>query len=380
MEATSQVILRNASRLPQSALLVIDAPRDSLGETLARPLQGPGRTVRLSTQDFADFRWFQAAGAAVDFETVPTLSGADQAVILHLPREKERLGFVLHALAAQLRTMESRIAPAARARLWLVGENRAGIKSAARHLQQRFARVSVLDQARHCGLFEASGPQPVEPFRLDDYVREWRVPHADREVRLCTLPGVFAHGRLDRGTALLLDVLERLRPRGKVLDFACGSGVVGLALLAAAPGELHLTLLDASALAIESSRRSLAASGLDPAAAVLLPSDGLSELPPDSAGQFDWIVSNPPFHRGVRNDLDVAARFFNAAGTFLRETGKMVVVFNRHLPYPQWLHGAFGSVERLAEGGEFMVIGASRPGNNTSRHAASRTRKGTRGT
>jgi 16S rRNA (guanine1207-N2)-methyltransferase len=192
-------------------------------------------------------------------------------VILQLPREKDRLVFLLHAVAAQIRATEAHIAPAARARLWLVGENRAGIKSAARYLQQNFAQVSVLDQARHCGLFEASAPQPSEVFRLDDYVREWRVRHAGREICLCTLPGVFAHGRLDRGTALLLDVLERLRPRGKVLDFACGSGVVGLALLAAAAGELRLTLLDASALAIESARRSLAASGLDPASAALLP-------------------------------------------------------------------------------------------------------------
>jgi 16S rRNA (guanine1207-N2)-methyltransferase len=184
---------------------------------------------------------------------------------------------------------------------------------------------------------------------------------------------VFAHGRLDRGTALLLDVLEPLRPRGRVLDFACGSGVVGLALLAAAAGDLRLTLLDASALAIESCRRSLAASGLDPAAVTLLPSDGLAELPAGTAGQFDWIVSNPPFHRGVRNDLDVAAVFFRTAGAFLRETGKMVVVFNRHLPYPQWLQETFGRVERVAENGEFAVIEASRPNGSTTRSMVRRS-------
>jgi 16S rRNA (guanine1207-N2)-methyltransferase len=117
----------------------------------------------------------------------------------------------------------------------------------------------------------------------------------------------------------------------------------------------------------------------------------LSELSSVEVDRFDWIVSNPPFHRGVRNDFDVAAAFFREAGTFLRETGRMVVVFNRHLPYPQWLQGAFGSVERLAESGEYTVIEAGRPAHdmgrkavrsparNSPRSLARGTGKGTRG-
>jgi 16S rRNA (guanine1207-N2)-methyltransferase len=309
---------------------------------------------------------------------VPVLSGAEETVILHLPREKDRLALLLHAVAAQMPAVDARAAAGAGARLWLVGENRAGVRSAARHLQRYFARITALDKARHCGLFEACGPTPGAPFQLDDYACAWRARHAGREIHLRTLPGVFAHGRLDRGTALLLDVLERLQPRGRVLDFACGSGVIGLALQAAAADKLSLTLLDASALAIESCRRSLAASGMDPAAVTLLPSDGLAELPAATVGQFDWIVSNPPFHRGVRSDLDVAAAFFRAAGTFLRETGKMVVVFNRHLPYPGWLQDVFGRVERLAESGEFAVLEASRPNCSADRGKVRRTGKGTR--
>lgn len=363
MEATSQVILRNAARLPPGPLLLIDPPRDPLGNalgnllgrTLTGQLQAPHRGVRLSTQDFGSFRWFTAGGAPVAFEAVPVLAGDEQTVILHLPREKERLTMTLHAVAAQM----GRSAVAGQ-RLWLVGENRAGIKSARRYLQQHFGQTTVLDRARHCGLFEAAGPIPGVPFLLDDHVREWGVSHAGREIRLRTLPGVFAHGRLDRGTALLLEGLAGLRPRGRVLDFACGSGVVGLALLAAAAGDLRLTLLDASALALESARRSLAASELDPRAVTLLASDGLSEFEAIAPTPFDWIVSNPPFHRGVRNDLAVAAEFFRRAGPLLAETGRMVIVFNRHLPYAQWLQRAFPDIERLAESGEYTVIRAGR--------------------
>jgi 16S rRNA (guanine1207-N2)-methyltransferase len=356
VETTSQLILRNEARLPRGAVVLIDAPRDGL----LRQLQSRERAVRVSTHDFGNFRWFRAGGAAAAYEAVPTLAGDEQTIILHLPREKERLKMLLHAVAAQMNPAPLIDADTdAGARLWLIGENRAGIKSAGRYLQRAFERVATLDKARHCGLLEAAGPVPGLPFNVDDYARDWSVNHGGHEIHLRTLPGVFAHGRLDRGTALLLEALQGLHPSGRVLDFACGSGIVGLALLAAAECDLRPTLLDNSALAIESAQRSLTASGLDAQAVTLLPSDGLCEL--GAGARFDWIVSNPPFHRGVRNDLDVAAEFFRHAGSFLAEQGKMVVVFNRHLPYAPWLQSAFQAVERLAESGEFTVMRLGRP-------------------
>ena len=279
------------------------------------------------------------------FEAVPTLHGNERWVVLFLPREKQRLAMLLHALADAM-------APGST--LWLVGENKGGIKSAPRHLRKFFDRVTALDNARHCGLLEACGPTPEQPFTLAQYLTAWSTHYAGREIALRSLPGVFAHGRLDPGTAMLLEVLERLRPQGRILDFACGSGVVGIALLAAAEHS-SLTLLDSSALAIESSRQSLEANRLR---AQLLPSDGLAELAAASPAPYDWIVSNPPFHRGVASDLDVAADFFRCAGTFLTENGKIVIVFNRHLPYSRWLHQRFDAVERLAENDEYVVIQA----------------------
>jgi len=339
MEAVSQVILRNESRLSQGPLLLVNPPRDPLAQRLGRA----GRSVRCTTQDFGDLRWLQAAGLPTEFATVPDVAGAEQTIILFVPREKDRLGMLLHAIAGRMDP---------EARLWLVGENRAGIKSSSRHLRERFARVNALDKARHCGLFEAAGPNPGQPFDLDDYVTEWSIAFAGREIQLRSLPGVFAHGRLDRGTELLLEALEPLQPKGRVLDFACGCGVIGLAVLAAAPGTA-LTLLDSSAAAIESSRRSALANGL---AATVLPSDGLDELQAGDGDRYDWIISNPPFHRGVANDLDIAADFFRRAGTLLAENGRMIVVFNRHLPYFQWLQQLFGRVDVLAKGGQYAVV------------------------
>lgn len=340
MERTSQVILRNESRLPPGGLLMVNPPRDSL----FRQLGTSGRMVHISSQDYGDFRWLNASGASAAFEVVPAELAASQTVLLHLPREKDRLAMLLHSISSWL-PPESR--------LWLVGENLAGIKSAGKHLSQYFHTVNRLDNARHCGLYEATGPIRVTPFERADYEQPWEVQYGGKTIRMRSLPGVFAHGRLDPGSELLLHTLERLKPSGTVLDFACGSGVIGCVIRSAEAGA-YLTLLDVSALAIESSRQSLAQNGLTGA---LLPSDGLSKL----EGRYDWIISNPPFHRGVSNNLEIARRFFGEAGTFLTNRGRIVIVCNRHLPYNGWLKNHFEQVEQLDKNKAFMIIQASKP-------------------
>ena len=168
---------------------------------------------------------------------------------------------------------------------------------------------------------------------------------------MISLPGTFAHGSLDKGSELLLDTAAELKPSGRVLDFACGNGVIGLSLLSLDP-TLDMTMLDTSALALESARLSLRCNGRE---ATLVASDGLSEL----NGQFNWIISNPPFHRGVENELDIAHKFFSEAGHFMQKTGRILLVCNHHLPYPAWLQADFTHVETIKANRAFKVILAS---------------------
>jgi 16S rRNA (guanine1207-N2)-methyltransferase len=340
VERSSQVILRSGARLPPGPLLLVNPPRDSL----YRQLQTEQRSVQVSTQDFGDYCWLSDSGGNASFDMLPAAGESFRAVILHLPREKERLVMMLHAVSSWM---------SADARLWLVGENRAGIKSARRYLEQFFRIVVKMDSARHCVLLESSESKNERPFNLSEYAAAWQVDFAGQAINIVSLPGVFAHGRLDQGSRLLLNTLATLRPAGKILDLACGSGVIGCSLLAAS-ASAELTLLDVSALALEASTQSLSLNGLD---AALLPSDGLAQL----TGHYDWIISNPPFHRGVESNLEIAARFFREAGTFLTENGRIVIVCNRHLPYASWLRNYFGQVEQLDANDEYMIIQAVKP-------------------
>jgi 16S rRNA (guanine1207-N2)-methyltransferase len=338
MERISQIILRNADRIGSGKTLLINPPRDACFSRLAET----GRAVGVFTQDFGDVNWLQASGAEASFGIIPPTDQALENIILVQPRERERLLMMLHALGAGMQ---------AGAKLWLAGENRSGIKSSAKRLSLHFDTVTKVDNARHCTLFKASQPRLAQPFRLADYEKHWTVSAGEREIDLISLPGTFAHGNLDQGTSLLLQTLEELAPAGRVLDFACGSGAIGLALLSR-DGALELTMLDISALAIESTRRSLRANDRE---ATVQASDGLAEL----QGRYDWIISNPPFHRGIENDLEIARKFFGDARNYLEKTGKMLLVCNHHLPYPAWLRADFTHVKTIKTNRAFKVILAS---------------------
>ena len=339
LENTSQLLLRNRDALPRTPTEIWNPRPDGLFRELLSD-RGP---IVFSSDRYSVCHSLRSAGADVHFEAWTPPQRQPDNIILVLPREKERLDMRLHEAATRLQEG---------GKLFLVGENRAGIKSSPRLVARHFDNVVKRDSARHCSLFEATGPSTGDSFQAGAYERRWTFGFQQRTLEVSTLPGVFAHGRLDAGTELLLSSLPKARPSGRILDFACGAGVIGLAILATSkPAQVDVTLLDDSALALESARRSLELNGLQ---ARVLPSDGLSEV----TGRFDWIVTNPPFHQGVKNDLDVARAFFRRAGTFLTEKGRILVVFNRHLPYESWLRESFNNVECLARNRVFSVMSA----------------------
>jgi len=340
MERVSQLILRNQESFRTGQILLVNPPRDTC---FARLTEGE-RKVSIFSQDFGDYSWLKSSGADAEFGLFPALASTTQDIVLILPRERARLDMMLHALASSM---------APKSLVWLAGENRSGIKSSAKRLNPHFQSVSRIDNARHCTLFKACNASPTDPFDLESYKKSWSLAFSGKEFTIISLPGTFAHGKLDKGTSLLLDFLDELKPSGSILDFACGNSVIGLSLLSLRPDTV-LTMLDVSALALESTRRSLAANDME---ATVLASDGLSGL----KGRFDWIISNPPFHRGIRNDLEIARSFFADAGNFLTKTGKILLVCNHHLPYTAWLKEYFTRVEVVRNNREFKVIQASGP-------------------
>ena len=349
MVPTSQIAWRNRQRLERAKrLLLIGPDADELPSSLIRC----GHEVEVLSLSHGVHCRLSAAGCPSQFSLQPASPDSYDGVIVFQPREKALLALLLVLGASQLRP---------NAPLWLAGENRAGIKSAGSSLGSLFREWRKLDSARHCTLFEALGPTSEAPFAIQTFLKKWPLVVSGNSLTICGLPGVFAQGRVDAGTKLLIDTLleqgSRLKFGGRVLDFACGPGTIGLGL-AAAGFEISLTLLDDSLPAIESARLSMAENRVE---GQLVASDGLTALRDSRAGRFDWIVSNPPFHSGIRQSFDTVRRFLADAPAVLARGGRLCLVANAHLAYGKWLSELFSSVQVIAADQGYNIWLASGP-------------------
>lgn len=279
---------------------------------------------------------YQAFTSASSTEDISVqISERSTNVFMYVPKEKSLAHMMLSNLAATM---------AAEDTLYLVGGNKSGIRSLAGKLGANWQPATKVASGNHCLLFRTQLASPAT-FALNDYFTTYQ--HADTTIY--NLPGVFSSGRLDDGTQFLLDNLPGT-VHGQVLDFACGTGVVG-ASLARRFSLQKLTACDISVLATTCADKTLSALTC-PYHIVL--SDGLRQI----TGTFDLIISNPPFHTGQRTDYQVARQFFSAAPRHLNKGGRMVLVANSFLAYEDTIKEHFKHVRVHADNGRFKVIEA----------------------
>lgn len=245
-------------------------------------------------------------------------------VVLRLPKGRRNLRATLHLLAARLEDDGA---------LWLCGPNDEGIKSADSTLKELFEQVETLDTRRKCRLWEArtlrAEPQPLASFEtaVEAHV-------GGRALNFVTLPGVFAEGRLDEGTRLLLENLGTIE--GSVLDFGCGAGVIGVFLGRPVDG------IDIDAWAVHCAVRNGEQAQL---------SDGWSAV--DKT--YDVIVSNPPFHAGKDTDFRVMEGLLEGAKARLNKGGSLVFVCPATTPVERTLKQHFKVAEAVATDRRYTV-------------------------
>lgn len=331
MDPRSEVLLRQAE-LFSGNLLLAGLPADDLlralpaahgwswhaGDHAQLELRYPGRSR---------------------FGTHMPAAEADAAV-LFLPKSRELTDYLLQALAAHL----------AGKTLYLVGEKRGGIERAAKQLEP-YGKPRKLDSARHCQLWCVTVEQAPQAPDLQALAQHYTLELADGPLQVVTLPGVFAHGRLDRGSALLLDNLDNL-PAGHLLDFGCGAGVLGAALKRRYR-DATISLLDVDAFALASSQLTLAANGLE---GEVIAGTGIESAPSGLAA----IISNPPFHQGVHTHYQASENLLIQARQHLQAGGELRLVANSFLKYPPLIEQHLGPCKTLSEGDGFRIYSARR--------------------
>lgn len=158
--------------------------------------------------------------------------------------------------------------------------------------------------------------------------------------------GVFSSNHIDYGTQFLLENLPLKEEDSTILDLASGNGIIARNIREQnLTAELHL--MDDFSLAVESSKLNVSGEKT-----YFHQSDSLELF---QHKFFDLVVSNPPFHFEYENNIDVSLNLFKEVKKCLKETGRFVLVANKHLNYKTHLDKLFSSVQIVEENEKYVI-------------------------
>jgi 16S rRNA (guanine1207-N2)-methyltransferase len=304
---------------------------------------------RLSPLGVETHVWSRRAVGRQEARAWPEATGLSAAT-LRMPRSKPELEMSLHALAGCV---------ASGGEITVYGANDEGIKSAGKRMKELLEDVETVDSRRHCRVWRGRVPADRSPLRTRAADWEQRqllaLPVGDetREVEFLSYPGCFAKGGLDPASAALLQALPTPQPGARVLDFACGIGVLARGIAERQP-ELELQLVDADALSTTAARANIAGAPA-PAGktAKVATGDGWRAAP--VYRRYDFIVSNPPIHTGKGRDYRVLTELVETANRRLLPKGSLWIVVQRQVPLRDMLDANFDDVSVAWEDTRFRV-------------------------
>jgi 16S rRNA (guanine1207-N2)-methyltransferase len=333
ISAVSQMLERNQALFVGKRLLICGALEDDYPRQLAELTD----SLTVFTTDYCYYRSQQAAlGDNILFDH--QLGGAPRfdALLLLMPKAKAEAQYLLAMMTPLLETG---------ADLLLAGENRGGINGADKLLAPYGEKPIKRDSARRCSLYHGELCKSVAPFELDAWFSRYECRAGETDLTVMALPGVFSADGLDLGSQMLLASVPSMS--GRLLDFGCGAGVIGSVLAKRNP-DLAVSMVDISALALESSRRTLAVNGLK---GQVYASDVYSNI----AEKFQHIVSNPPFHAGLKTFYAATETFLAEAPGYLSANGDLTIVANAFLRYQPILDTHFKRTEVIGSDAKFKV-------------------------
>lgn len=251
--------------------------------------------------------------------------GADVAVmnLLYQPGT----AWIIHGLQLAFHILRSG------GRLYVTGTKERGILSTARRIQAIFgnAETLLISKGQRVICSQKLTEQPLEEPMQD--------------------VSVFASSKLDEGTRLLISAVE-VHAVDEALDIGCGAGFLGLHIARQAT-QGFVTMVDVSLAAVAAAQKAVEQSELQNIR--VLASDGSEAV---SQQRFDLVVTNPPFHMGGIQTLDIAERFIREAAQILRPRGRFYLVANRFLKYESVLHTHFKYVEEVGGDTRYKVLRA----------------------
>lgn len=168
------------------------------------------------------------------------------------------------------------------------------------------------------------------------------------ELDLVSASGVFSHGRVDKGTAVLVAEVEPMSDVRTVLDLGCGWGLLSTALAVHRPAS-EVWAIDVNERARTLARENARRSGVADRVRVAAP----EEAPPDLSVNEIW--SNPPIRIGKPAVHELLLHWL----PMLEPGGRALLVIGKNLgadSYQRWLGEQGYRAVRVASVKGFRVL------------------------
>lgn len=162
--------------------------------------------------------------------------------------------------------------------------------------------------------------------------------------------GVFSGTDIDRGTALLIDIVLAEEPcaPGRMLDLGSGYGTVSVVFRKLRP-ELEIVASDVNRRALELVSYNLKLNSLP--AVEVVESDGLADI----SGDFDLILLNPP----IRTGKETVYRLYRESYAALKPGGRFYLVVRKKQGAPSTvseLESYWDEVEVIKKKSGYWII------------------------
>lgn len=157
--------------------------------------------------------------------------------------------------------------------------------------------------------------------------------------------GVFSKKGLDFGTRTLLENLDYKNINGKMLDFGCGYGSIGI-IVSKFTG-LEVDMLDINKRSIELAKEN---SKLNKVKTNIFESNIYENV----QDKYDYIISNPP----IRVGNEILYKILFEAKDHLNDNGKLIIVVNKDQGAKSLMEKLkkFYNVNLIAKNKGFFVI------------------------
>lgn len=344
----SQVLLRNSELLIAKSPLLINLPEDGFIDAYLE-IHKPD-SINCFNTNFIDYQAItKKHGSSSNKNNIQTIFASTyqtntyhDLVIITFPKSKAELNFTLAMIAHCISETT---------KILLVGEKKGGIQSVEKLTLNILSYCQKVDAARHCLLFVGIflPEKLLVVFNLQDWFKRYQITVEGIKLTIASLPGVFSQQKLDLGTALLLSNLPDTIV-GKVLDFGCGAGVISC-FIGKKFNNTNLSLLDVSALALTSAQESLALNNLS---GNVFPSNSLSDV----NDHYHYVVSNPPFHQGVKTHYQASEDFLAGINKKLNKQGNITIVANSFLRYQPIMEAHIGNTRVITKDKGFTIYQA----------------------